>query len=284
MSRRQTFLPGIFERRRRKNRLFAKERLTAFLWMVAAVLSPPVARAANANTVLKIPPVNIPLNIKDQPITITAAATLTLSSRDQNLRVLKLELTGDLSDLQRNLTGLLGSILDKDDRCGDLIAIQSATLAPAEPASLAVVKLHFERRACIKVFGKQESKKLISGNAQIQIKLTPEVEMNSTELRLSADVGDIQADGSLGSLLRSGPLGNTIREKIQSAILSALQKGTDLHASLPAVAQPYATIQNAEFKDAGSGSLAVVLDGEVRLTQEQLQALANQVKERFASR
>jgi hypothetical protein len=62
----------------------------------------PLAATAQ-NAVFKIPPVKIPLNVKDQPITITASAILTLSSKDRNLRILNLQLTGDLSDLQHNL-------------------------------------------------------------------------------------------------------------------------------------------------------------------------------------
>lgn len=250
--------------------------------MVAAAVSPLALSAQNA--VFKIPPVRIPLDIKDQPITITASAILTISSRERNVRILNLELFGDLSDLQRNLTGLLGSQMNKDDRCGELLTIQNATLAPVDPASLAVVQLHYERRACVKLLGKQKATRLVGGDAQIQIKLTPEIEANSTELRLNPEVGEVQADGSLGEMLRAGPLGNAIREKIQSTILGALQKGTDLSATLPPAAQGYATIRNAEFKDAGGGRLTVVLDGEVRLTQEQMQTFADQVKERLASR
>ena len=48
--------------------------------------------------------------------------------------------------------------------------------------------------------------------------------------------------------------------------------------------QGYVTIQNAEFKDAGDGSLLVILDGEARITQEQVKQLSDQVKERLASR
>ena len=69
-----------------------------------------------------------------------------------------------------------------------------------------------------------------------------------------------------------------------SSILSALHKGTNLAATLPPAVQGYVTIQNAEFKDAGDGSLLVVLDGEARITQEQVKLLSDQVKERLASR
>ena len=50
----------------------------------------------------------------------------------------------------------------------------------------------------MKVLGKQAAKKVIGGDAQIQIKLTPTIEKGSTELQLKPEVGEIQADGSLG--------------------------------------------------------------------------------------
>jgi hypothetical protein len=254
----------------------------ALALLLATGFSPLVAAAQN--TVFKIPPVKIPLEVKDQPITITASAILTISSRDRNLRILNLQLTGDLSDLQRKLTSLLSAQLNKDDRCGERVTIQNATLKPVDPASVAVVQLHVERWACVKVLGKQAAKKVIGGDAQIQIKLTPTIEKDSTELHLTPEVGEIQADGSLGELLRSGALGEAIREKIRSSILSALNKGTNLTATLPPAVQGYVTIQNAEFKDAGDGSLLVVLQGEARITQEQVKLLSDQVKERLASR
>ena len=250
---------------------------------LAVAVSPLSARAQNA--VIKIPPVKIPLDVKDQHITIATSAVLTISSsKDRNLRILHLALTGDLADLQRNLTPLLSSQLDKDDHCGDRIAIQNATLTPADPAGLAVVQLHVERWACIKVMGKQAAKRLVGGDAQIPIKLTPQIDDDHTSLRLVPEVGEIQADGSLGELLRSGVLGDAIREKVHNSIQSALQKATNMAATLPPAAQDYVTIQSAEFKDAGDGRLLVVLDGEARITQEQLRVLTDQVKERIAAR
>jgi hypothetical protein len=96
-------------------------------------------------------------------------------------------------------------------------------------------------------------------------------------------VGPIQADGSLGEVLRSGSLGDMLREKIRKAILNALQKGTDLSASLPPAVQGYVKLKDARFKDAGSGQLLVVLDGEIQITNQQIDALSKQVKERIAA-
>ena len=228
----------------------------------------------------KIPPTKIPFNVKDQPITIVASGLIVMTSSGRETSTFKLDLNADLSDVQQNATALLAAQLDKDDHCGEQIQIQRATITPAAPASLAVVELHYERRACVKVLGKHESKKLVGGNAVIQLKLTPAVEENNTELKLVPEVGPIQADGSLGELLRSGTVGDMIRDKIRNAILSAMSKGTDLSATIPPVAQPYARIQNAQFKDGGGGRLLVFLAGDIRITKQQVQELSNEIKEK----
>ena len=240
--------------------------------------------ASEQTASFKIPPVNIPLNIKDQHITIAAWGVITLLTKERGLNTLKLQLSADLSDLQQNMTEVLTSALDKGDRCGDHIAIQHATLTPVAPASVAVVQRHYERWGCAKVFGKQEAKRLVGGNAVMQLKLTPAISEDNTSLRLVPEVGPIEADGSLGELLRSGTLGEMLREKIRDAILFALQKGTDLKATLPPAVQDNATIQTAEFRDGGAGRLVVALGGEIRVTNEQIQALSKQVKDRMAGR
>jgi hypothetical protein len=244
----------------------------------------PSVLASDQTLTFKIPPVKIPLNVKDQRVIISASALITLRTKAQGMNLLNLQLSADLSDLQQNITDVLSSELDKDDHCGDRIAIQHATLTPVEPASLAVVQLHYERWGCAKVFGKEQAKRLVGGNAVMQLKLTPAVEENNTELRLVPEVGPVQADGSLGELLRSGTVGQMLQDKIRDAILKALQKGTDLSATLPPAVQGYVTIQNAQFRDGGAGRLMVLLAGEIRITNDQIQALAKQVKDRTAAR
>ncbi|MGC1907494.1 MAG: hypothetical protein WA715_26955 [Candidatus Acidiferrum sp.] len=256
----------------------------AYAVLVAVSLTLPFAVALSAeNPTFKIPPVKIPFTVKDQQAYITASALISMTTNAGDLDIFKLQLTADLAGLQENMTGLLASQLDKDDHCGDRIAIQQATLAPASPASIAIVQLHYERWACVKAFGKQQAKRVVAGNATIPVKLTPGVEENNTELRLTPEVGEIQADGSLGELLRSGAVGTMIRERIRTAILNAMQKGTNLSATLPPAAQAYATIENAEFRDAGSGRLLVELDGQVRVPKDKVQALTKEVKDRIAA-
>jgi hypothetical protein len=251
--------------------------LSTLFWVAPSIAAPPQHQS---DLEFKIPPTKIPFNVKDQPITIVASGLIAVNSSGRETATFKLDLNADLSDVQQNATALLASQLDKDDNCGEQIQIQRATITPAAPASLAVVELHYERRTCIKALGKHASKKLVSGNAVIQVKLTPAVEQNNTELKLVPEVGPIQADGSLGELLRSGSLGDMIREKIRNAILSAMSKGTNLGATIPPAAQPYARIENAQFKDGGGGRLLVVLAGNVRITRQQAQELTGQLKEK----
>jgi hypothetical protein len=248
------------------------------------VAAAPGTCADGKSVSFKIPPVKIPLTVKDQTVTILAWAQISMVSSSKEMQIFNLQLNADLGELQENLTALLSAQLDKDDRCGDRIHIEHATLVPAEPTSVATVELHYERWACIKAFGKQQAKKLVAGNALIPLKLTPGVEQDNTELKLVPEVGTIQADGSLGELLRSGSVGQMIQEKIRSSILSALQKGTSLGATLPPAVQGYVRIENAAFKDAGSGRLQVELDGQVRITKEQVEKLTEQVKERMGKK
>jgi hypothetical protein len=250
--------------------------------LVVAIAATPIFGGDERQS-FKIPIVKITLKIKDQQVTIVASGLVTMGANDHGVNLLSVELTADLADLQQNFTALLASELDKDERCADRIQIEDAKLAPAEPASLAVVQLHYERWGCAKLLGKQEVKRLIGGNAVVQMKLTPAVGENHTDLRLAAELGPIEADGSLGELLRSGNLGEMLREKIQAAILAALQKGLDLGAIIPPVLQGSVTIQDARFRDAGSGQLLVTTAGQVRITDEQLGALAKELKGRVAA-
>ncbi|HEY6293537.1 MAG TPA: hypothetical protein VI455_18440 [Terriglobia bacterium] len=241
------------------------------------------APARSEDFTFRIPPQRIPLSIENQPLTIDASGIISVGSKGHDEYILRLELDADLSDLQQNMTGLLQSQLDKDDPCGDHISIEHATLTPVGPFSRAVVQLHYDRYTCVKAFGKRVTKKLVGGNGIIQLKFTPTVEDRKT-LQLVPEVESIQADGSLGELLKSGPIGAMVREKISRALLAAMQKGTDRSLTLPPAVQDIAMIDKAQFEDKGSGRLGIALQGEVTISAQQVQLLKNQLKERAPAR
>lgn len=245
------------------------ERSARVFALFGAVL--PLVSAASLT--LAIPPVKTSFAVEGQPITVTTTGTL--SSVSKGLFAVKV--SADLADLQQNITGVLRSQLDRSEACGERIAVQHATLAPAAPSSLLTAQLHYERWACAKAFGKQVTKRLVTGNGVVPVKLTPAVENNT--VRLVPEIGTIEADGSLGELLRSPSFGEMLREKISKALVSAIQKGANLSATLPPAVQNFATVENAQFQDSGSGRLALTLGGEVRVSEEQVQLLVSQLKE-----
>ena len=201
------------------------------------LLLPFVARADNLD--FKLPAVNIPITIKDQTVNITASGQLTQLRSGHDEHLFHLQLRADLAELQQNMAALLSSVLDKDNPCGDRIAIQSATLVPAAPAAIATVNLHYERWVCARIFGKQQVKRLVGGNATLPMTLTPTVDPTGTQFQLVPELGPIQADGSLGDVLRAGGVAEKVRDKLQEALQNAMQKAANLTATLPPVAQPY---------------------------------------------
>src|SRR6516165_424115 len=182
----------------------------AFLLLFAATS---LSLARDLTATFQIPPVKIPLDVKDQQLTIASSALIAVT-RERGLNTARLQLYADLSEVQHNLTGVLSSAIDKIDGCGDHIRIQSAPLTPVDPATQAVITLHYERWECAMVVGKKQAKRVASGNAVVEMRLTPAVEANNSELRLVPDIGRIEADGSLREFLRSGSVGEMLRDKI----------------------------------------------------------------------
>jgi hypothetical protein len=241
------------------------------------------ATAGTAALTFKIPPRNVPLNIGSQPITVIASGVISVGERGADEYVLSVRLNADLQDFQRHITGLMRAQLNKNEPCGDRIAIERAALIPADPSVRAVVQLHYEHYTCVKVFGKRRAEKLIAGDGIVQMKLTPNV-INQNTLHVTPEVERIQANGSLGELLRAGPIGKAIREKITKALLSAMQKGTDRSLTLPPAVQGIASINQAQFEDEGAGRLGVTLAGQVAVSRQQIQLVKSQLSGRVLGR
>jgi hypothetical protein len=217
-------------------------------FLIAAML------AFSANGAFDIPPVSTSLNISGQAVALTISGDVSGGNEPS----VHLNLRADLTDFQNHLTPILQAELNRSEQCGERISIGKATLVPAAPAGRLTVELHVEKWACFKAFGKENAKRLVGGNATVQVLLTPRVEQPNA-VRLEAEVGDIEADGSLGQLLHSGSVGPALRDKIRDALLKAVQKPTDFNNLLPEQARSLVTLQSAAFQDAGDGHLALKL-------------------------
>jgi len=226
-----------------------------------------------------LPKVTNSINVAGQPVSIPASGIVSRQSagtpNENGRNLFSLKLTADLSDVQHNITAILRDKLTRSPRCGERLEIRQATLTPLAPASLVVARVHFERWVCPP--GRESPMEVAGGDGTIEVKLTPSVEQKAG-LGLISEITRVDAERFLRDMLRSGDLGDTLREQIAAAVLSAMQKGTDLKATLPPAAQPSATLQKAQFQDAGAGQLSLVLEGQLQFSEEQTQQFAAQLK------
>ncbi len=245
-----------------------------------------------------LPTVTNSLNVASETVSIPTSGVVSRTSIEDGHTLFSLQLVSDLSDLQQNITGLLRSSLTRQPRCGERIEIQQARLTPMVPASLVVVNLSYERWVCqssgsrsLTAANLGGAVEVASGEAEIEIKLTPSIEANAATpaaatnagLHLVSEIRRVQAEGFLRSSLQSGDLGETLRDQIAVSVASALQKTIDLQSTLPAVAQQSATLQKIQFQDAGADQLTIVLDGQLQFSDEQTQQFASQLKERVSA-
>ena len=92
-----------------------------------------------------------------------------------------------------------------------------------------------------------------------------------------------EGSGSVGEMLRTGSLGDDLRDNITSTVLSALQQAVNSKKALPAAAQDHATMQQAKFRDGGAGELELVMNGDLNISEEQFKLAAGQLKERVSA-
>jgi len=242
-----------------------------------------------------LPPVTNSITIAGQSINIPITGAVSRVAQEESIPetsaapapipdLFRLQLIADLSDLQLNVTDVLRQPLTRSPRCGERIEVRQATLTPLAPASLVVATLHFERWVCP---AGQAPIEVAGGDATLEVKLTPSVEPTAapgtTGMALASEITSVEATGFLRDSLRTGDLGATLRQQIAAALLSPLQKASDPKATLPAAAQPNATIQKVRFQDDGADQLSLVVEGQLQFTEAQLEQFAAQLKQRLAA-
>lgn len=220
-----------------------------------------VACLAQTDT-LKLPPLKTSVTLEGQPVAIAVWGAVSPEH---------LSATVNLGDFQEHLTPILAAQLNRSDKCGERLTVEKVVLVPP---GLLTANVHYERFGCAKAFGKEISKRLVGGNAVVEVNLTPSVEEN--HIAMGAEVRKIDADGSLGEALHSGSFGDSIRQKIATNIEASIRKSADLKSTLPAGVESVATLRRVQFADGGSGRLWLTIDGELHLSPEQFQGLVKQ--------
>jgi hypothetical protein len=228
----------------------------------------------------ELEPVTHPIEVGGRSISIPAAGAIAQSSENKSPDTYGVRFVADLSDLQDNMTGILRSLLNQQERCGQRVEILEATLVPQPPASLAGVHLHYERWICPP--GVSSATELATGEGAIDVKLTASPDANGG-VKLASQTSRVEAQGLLRDALLTGELGDNLREQVTTAVLAALQKTADVKNSLPPAVQASTTMQKVRFRDAGTGHLSLVLDGELKLSGDQTREFAAQLKQRLSA-
>lgn len=245
--------------------------------LAAAALA--CAAAWCADPILRIPPVTTTVDVQGQPVRVTVAGDLFASGAPGGEELIDLHLRADLADFQQKLTPILAAQLNQANRCGERLTVLNATLAPAEPAALLMLTAHVEKWGCAKAFGKEIVKRLVGGDGKIGVRLTPQVE-NGAGVKLNAEVTSIDADGSLGEMLRSGPFADSMREKIRQTVVKAVERSTDFKTMLPAAAQQLVSIHEVRFGDGGEGRLALTVTSQARVPEREARELLEKLRAR----
>lgn len=236
---------------------------------------------SNRNSSFNIPAIKNEVSVASQKIAITTSGTVSKGAAQGAENIFAVQLSTDMSDLQLMIAGVMRSALNQEDRCGERIEVRTAALTSEEQAGIVAVQLHYERWRCGTMFGRESVDEMAEGNGTLEVKLVPAVLPDGT-LRLAAQTRRVDADGFIGDSLRTGALGDALRDKIAESVLSILRQGGDFKASLPAGARTYATLQRAHFEGTGSGRLNLLLDGEIRVSNDNLAALTSELKEHSA--
>jgi hypothetical protein len=236
-----------------------------------------ITLASGQDSAFTLPPVKTPVSIGKRTTTVSVSGALSQTAAQGGRRTFNLTLVDDLSDLEQNITEVLRGELEASQSCGQRFAIRQATIAPATPASLLVIKLHFERWSC----SGPSATEIAEGDGSMEIKLTAAVENGA--VKIVAAPGRIDATGMVDGALRSGSLGETLQEKAAQVVLRAAQAGTNFAITLPPAVQNSAVIQSARFQDAGAGTLSVVLGGQVEISNEQADQLASQLNQALSA-
>lgn len=230
-----------------------------------------------------LPRMNSPVHVANQTLNVGVSGILSQTAAVQDgRRTFKLDLEEDLSDVQQNITTLMRIALQHGSDCGERISVRQAMLTPATPATLVLVQLHYERWACVRMYGQTSQNELAENDGSVEVKLTPQIVEGN--LRLAAQVDKVTAEGMLADALKSGDLADDLPKEIAAALLPAARAGMNFKTSLPAALENSARVQTAEFHDAGAGVLRVVLEGQAQISNEQANLLANQLNQALAAK
>jgi hypothetical protein len=229
-------------------------------------------------------PVKNTATVGNQTTVVDVSGGILQTSAQNGQRKFKLEMVADLVDLQQNITAVLRTQIEHSTGCGERLVLRQASIAPSTPTSTLVLQLHYERWSCRGSI----SSELAEGDGTVEMKLTPALnpaieKEQPNSLKLTAVFSRIDANGMMAESLRTGDLGDDLRDRVSQAILPAIKACADFKTSLPPAVQAAAVVQNVKFQDGSAGRLTVVLDGQMEVSNDQVNLMASQLNQNLAA-
>jgi len=238
-----------------------------------------IVLAQSQDLTFALSPSKSPVHIADQDLVVAWSGELTQTEAKGEARTFSLAKTIDLSDLQQNIMPVLSAQFDQAKTCGERLAIRQAVITSTPPASSLLLRLHYERWSCGGLSGQSGAQELAESDGTAELSLSPLIEQS--RLKIKSEFRRIDASGMMADALRSGDLGQDLRGKAAQTLLSVLDASAGAN-SLPKALENQVVLQFARFQDAGSG-LKLVLGGEVKLSNDQVSALANQLNQTLSA-
>ena len=241
---------------------------------------------ANAQDVaFTLPQVKTTVSFGRRTVPVAVSGVLSQIAAQGAQRTFQLVLVADLSQMQQNITDLMRAKLESSASCGERVAVRQASLTPATPGSVLTLWLHYERWICPS--GPRTATELAEGDGKAEFKLTTTLSQPTPDapnaLKVAAAFSRIDASGMFGEALRTGSLGDDLRDQVAQSVETAARAASDFKVALPPAIQNSATLQTARFQDQGVGGLIVVLEGRLDLSNDQTAQLATQLNQALSA-
>jgi len=240
-----------------------------------------ITLASGQDLTFTLPSVRSPVRVGKQDVVVSSSGDLSQTDAQGDTRSFVLNRSVDLTDLQQNLTQIMNSQFDQTQSCGERLAVRHASVMTAPPASSMILQLHFERWSCSRLFGQSASEELAEGDGTVELRLTPTVQ--DSQLHINPEFKRVDAGGMMAEALRSGDLGEDLRAKAAQTLLLAVRAGADVKSTLPKALQGPVSLEAARFQDSGSGGLKFALESKLKLSNDQVNALANQLNQTLSA-
>lgn len=240
-----------------------------------------ITMASSQDVAFTLPKVRNQASIGGRNIAVAVSGILTQTAADGDLRTFRLLAAIDLFDLQQNITEILNARLYSNG-CGVRLFVKRASLVAATPASSLMLQLHYERWSCVRLAGQSQMTELAESDGSVEMRLAPSSDPDNA-LHLTPEFKRIEATGAMADDLRSGDIGDTLRDAVSSSVLQAIAAGTNFRVTMPGALQNNVTLQSLKFEDPSSSGLKAVVAGQVRLTNDQVSLLAGQLNQTLSA-